>query len=138
MPRTPNITPVLFFVAFAVVAWIVWTSISQPGLGEWEGKMEEIGFFKNENNTGPVRRIYAVYVREGDDADMKRYADQLPHTKYGYTTVYFFAEKAYTPTTIRLQAPHFDPVFNEYCVAFFEKNSMGQVRFTSNPFDKIH
>jgi hypothetical protein len=129
--------PTLLLIAAAIViaAWLFWESVSQPGNEQWSGKIEEIGFYRNENNTGPIRRIYAVFVMEGSAEEMRSYADHLPYTKYGTTTVFFFTDRNFTPTQLRGDDPYFDTLYRPYCIARFEKNSMGQVLFTRNPFE---
>ena len=130
-----KLTPLLIAVSICIAAWLFWESISQPGLEQWSGKVEEMAFYRNENNTGPIRRIYAVYVNDTIAEDMRAYADRMPYTKYGATIVFFFSDRDRTPRELRAESPYFDPQFNSYCIAFYEKNSMGQVTFRRNPFD---
>jgi hypothetical protein len=46
---------------FALWFWIMVDSFSQPGVGDLKGEFKEVSFYRNENNTGPIIRIYAVY-----------------------------------------------------------------------------
>lgn len=135
--KTPRskLNLLLIVVAISIALWLFWESVSQPGLEQWSGKIEEMAFFRNENNTGPVRRIYAVFVKESSSDDMRAYADRMPYTKYGSTIVYFFSDRDFTPRELQAQEPHFDPNLNSYCIAVYEKNSMGQVQFKRNPFN---
>lgn len=112
-----------------VLFQIVSSSLSQPGLGRFEGKYEEIGFYRNENNTGPVLRIYAVRVLDSDPSWMKDFADAHPHTKYGKTLVFFFSEKLAEPIELSPSEPYFPAEFQEFLVAEFEKTPMGESRF---------
>lgn len=134
VPRN-KLNLLLIGAAIGIATWLFWESVSQPGLEQWSGKIEEMAFYRNENNTGPIRRIYTVYVKDATAEDMRAYADRMPYTKYGTTTVYFFSERDRTPKELRAENPHFDPDFNSYCIAVYEKNSMAQAQFRRNPFD---
>lgn len=117
-----------------VLFQIVSSSLSQPGLERFEGKYEEIGFYRNENNTGPVLRIYAIRVLDSDTSWMKDFADAQPHTKYGKTMVFFFSEKHTQQIDLSATEPFFSPEFREYLLAEYEKTPMGESRFQfSNP-----
>lgn len=108
---------------------IINSTLSQPGLERFEGKYEEIGFYRNENNTGPVLRIYAVRVLDPDPLWMKEFADAQPHTKYGKTLVFFFSEKLTQQIELSPKEPFFSPELREYLLAEFEKTPMGESRF---------
>lgn len=90
--------------------------------------------FRNENNTGPVVRIYAVTV--GDTSrwqEMDQYGALMPYTKYGRTKVFFFAKSGPSPTQLQMASPHFAPALNRYCLASYEKDVMSKVTFTKHP-----
>lgn len=116
-------------VVLIVLFQIVSSSLSQPGLERFEGKYEEIGFYRNENNTGPVLRIYAVRVLDSDPSWMKDFAEAQPHTKYGKTLVYFFSEKLSQQIELSPTEPYFSAEFREFLLAEFEKTPMGESRF---------
>lgn len=116
-------------IVLIVLFQIVSSSLSQPGLERYEGKYEEIGFYRNENNTGPVLRVYAVRVLDSDPGWMKEFADAQPHTKYGKTLVFFFSEKLSQPIELSPTEPYFPAEFQEFLVAEFEKTPMGESRF---------
>ncbi|SHN15141.1 hypothetical protein SAMN04488057_10898 [Cyclobacterium lianum] len=130
-------TNYLFYLIAAAVAILaavmVYDSLSQPGISELQGEYRELETYRNENNTGPVVRIYAVYAKDSLWGDMRAYGDFMPHTKYGNTRVFFFAEEL---ENIRLspEPPHFDPQFRKVCLARYEKSAMGQVSFERYPF----
>lgn len=130
-----RLAPYSIFAAIFVAAWLFWEGISQPGMELWTGKIEEVAFYRNENNTGPIHRIYAAHVMDANFEDMQRYGNQMPYTKYGSTKVYFFSDRFHTPRELRVKVPHFDPELNPYCIAVYEKNSMGQVKLRHSPFD---
>ncbi len=110
-------------------------SLTQPGLERFEGKYEEIGFYRNENNTGPVKRIYAIHVLDEEPNWMKEFGEALPHTKYGTTSVYFFSEKLQDEIALSPTEPHFPQEWQPYLKATFEKTPMGEVRFTFQDHD---
>lgn len=108
---------------------IINSTLSQPGLERFEGKYEEMDFYRNENNTGPVLRVYAVRVLDEDPTWMKEFAEAQPHTKYGRTLVFFFSEKLRQPVKLSPTEPHFPAQFQAYLLAEFEKTPMGEGRF---------
>lgn len=121
-------------VVACVVIWIMVESLSQPGVGELKGKFTEVSFYRNENNTGPIIRIYAVHSPDSLWDEMKKYGNYMPHTKYGNTKVYFFSQKDKTPTDLNPDSLHFDTDVAAYCMALYEKSAMGDVRFVKYPF----
>lgn len=124
----------LSFVVMLLVIWFVYESFNQPGVGQLNGDYKEIAFYRNENNTGPVKRIYAVYTPSKEWAELEQYGKYMPHTKYGTTTVYFFDEEANTPQKLNSTSPYFETAYQRSCVAVYEKNAMGQESFTIQPF----
>ena len=120
----------------ALLIWFVVDALRQPSPQDLPGDFEEVAQFRNENNTGPVVRIYAVTV--GDTTrwqEMEQYGALMPHTKYGTTKVFFFAKTGPSPTTLQLAAPHFSPELNPYCLASYEKDLMSKVTFARRPFN---
>ena len=124
-------TRYLFYVIILVVAfliiWIGKESFTQSGVGDLDLEFEETAFYRNENNTGPVVRIYAVYAADTLWNVLEQYGQFMPHTKYGNTKVYFFYPNKPFPKKINLIEPVFDQTFEKYCLAVYEKNGMGQV-----------
>ncbi len=117
-----------------VLYQIVSSSFSQPGLDQWAGKYEEIGYYRNENNTGPVVRILAVRVLDPSPTWMKEFADAQPHSKYGRTHVFFFSEEVSRKMDLSPTAPYFPEVYRPQLIATFEKTPMGESRFSyTNP-----
>lgn len=117
-----------------LVLSIFWNSFSQPGVQDLEGDFKRVAFFKNENNTGPVERIYAVTITDTLWGEMEKYGAYMPHTKYGNTKVYFFLEKDPAPELLMPGQENFEQRFREYCLARYEKDAMGQVAFVKDPF----
>lgn len=120
----------------ALLIWFVVDALSQPSAQDLPGEFEQVAEFRNENNTGPVVRIYAVTV--GDTSrwqEMEQYGSLMPHTKYGATKVFFFAKNGPAPTRLQLAAPHFAPELSRYCLAAYEKDLMSKVSFARRPFN---
>jgi hypothetical protein len=119
----------------ALMVWIVIDTVSQPGEEGLQQQYEELGFYRNENNTGPVIRVYSVYASDTLWADMQAYGDLKPHTKYGNTKVFFFQDKNMAPKILQGTEPYFDQTKHTNCLAQYEKTAMGEVRFTKFPFN---
>lgn len=125
-----QITLFLIGTAVGVVLYLILKeSFSQPGLAQWEGKYEQIGFFRNENNTGPVIRVIAVRVLDSEEMWMKEFAEAQPHTKYGRTLVFFFSKETSGPIELSPNPPYFEESLNSQLIASFEKGPMGDIRF---------
>ena len=107
-----------------VLVFIFKDSFFLPDVGSLKGKFQEITFVRNEQNTGPVIRLYIVSVERKEDAQFEAYGDFMPHTKYGVTKVFFFDKKTPIPRTISENEPYFDPVRFKP-IAKYEKNPMG-------------
>ncbi|MFN3997183.1 hypothetical protein [Algoriphagus sp.] len=129
MKRNKLIFYLIGGIVLIVLFQIVSSSLSQPGLERFEGKYEEIGFYRNENNTGPVLRIYAIRALDSDTSWMKDFADAQPHTKYGKTLVFFFSEKHSQKIELSPTEPYFPLEFQEFLLAAYEKTPMGESRF---------
>lgn len=124
---------ILMAVVLAVL-WIINDMVSQPGIGDLDGEYRELAVFRNENNTGPVIRIYAVYAADTLWDDMRAYGDFMPHTKYGNTKVYFISQNFEDEINVSPEKPHLPETFHSHCVALYEKSAMGEVNFRKFPF----
>jgi hypothetical protein len=122
-----------YLAGLAVALLLIWFVVdagSQPGVQDLRGGFTEVALYRNENNTGPIQRIYAVTVADTTRwAEMRQYGDFMPHTKYGNTRVYFFAAGRPAPTVLRPGTEPFDPAFAGNCLAVYEKELMGNVSF---------
>ena len=119
----------LLLIVLAGLFWMVKDSFDQPGAKDLKGDFKETAFYRNENNTGPVIRIYSVSVADTLYPEMIKYGNLMPHTKYGTTTVYFFKNTLPFPNTLSGDTPHFNPVFEPNCIGVYEKNGMSKVSF---------
>ncbi len=119
----------LIAIAAALIIWFISDSFSQPGPQDLKGDFKEIAFYRNENNTGPIVRLYAVTVSDTLWQEMRQYGDFMPHTKYGTTKVYFFQKGGPVPETLYPGEENFDPQYNRYCIGSYEKDAMSQAAF---------
>lgn len=105
-------------------------SLSQPGIEQFEGKYKELSSFRNENNTGPVVRVYAIKALDSSKDWMREYGDAMPHTKYGRTVVFFFSSEIDKKVSLSPNDPYFSSEIQPYVIATYQKSPMGDVSFT--------
>jgi hypothetical protein len=115
----------------AVLFLIVKESFSGTGTSAYQEQFEELGYYRNENNTGPVLRLYAYRSLNSNPEVMKEFADLLPHTKYGRTLVFFFEDAVIDSVALSPEAPHISPSLQPQLLATYEKTPMGEGRFDS-------
>lgn len=118
----------------ALIGWMLKDTFTQSGIEDLKGGFKEIASYRNENNTGPVQRIYAVTVKDTAASQLKEYGDLMPHNKYGNTKVYYFIEGKIAPTSLSPGDINFDAQFNGNCFALYEKSAMGNVGLVKWPF----
>lgn len=111
----------------AVLYLIIRAFLNQPDASELKGKFKEVAFVRNEQNTGPVIRIYGATVEKMEDAQFQAYGDLMPHTKYGTTTVYFFKNGEPVPNKLNIDTPNYDTT-RYRPVAKYVKNPIGNTR----------
>ncbi|MEX2513716.1 MAG: hypothetical protein WD398_12495 [Cyclobacteriaceae bacterium] len=132
--KTKYWTYLIITVLGLLVVYMMYETFSQPGVADLEGHYQEISHARNENNTGPVVRVYAVYTSDQNWEEMKAYGDYMPHTKYGNTKVFFF-DQDMEQLDLNLSLPFFDKKYQSSCLGVYEKSAMGEVSFKKNPFD---
>jgi hypothetical protein len=113
-------------IVLGVLGLIVKESFSGKGVADYQDKFEEIGYFRNENNTGPIRRVYAFRTKEQDPEVLKSFANLLPHTKYGRTLVFFVAETWKKSVVLSPESPYFPELLRPHLFAKYEKTPMGE------------
>lgn len=119
-------------MVLVLLVQIVRTSFSNPGMERFSGDFEELAFYRNENNTGPILRVYAIRIKNDVSSEnMREFADAQPHTKYGRTLVYFFSSDLTEKLSLSSTEPYFPSEFEVFLLAKFEKTPMGEGRFTS-------
>ncbi|MFD0940699.1 hypothetical protein [Pedobacter boryungensis] len=124
----------LIVIVLIVLGWILKDTFSQLSIEDLKGGFTEVASYRNENNTGPVQRIYAVTVKDTVKAQLIDYGNLKPHTKYGNTKVYFFLEGSNVPSTLTPGDVNFDSKYNSSCFALYEKSAMGNFGLIRNPF----
>ncbi|MCF2498327.1 hypothetical protein [Dyadobacter chenhuakuii] len=125
---------IFLILIIAVIGYIIYDSTSQPTVDDLKGNFKEVATFRNENNQGPIIRIYAASVEGPVFDEMQKYGDMMPYTKYGTTTVYFFDASKPFPKTLAATDPGFDPQYNDNCYAVYTKDQNGAVSFRKSPF----
>ena len=123
----------LLLIAAALVVWFTWDAFNQPGVQDLKGGFEEVAFYRNENNTGPITRVFAVTVADTLWREMRQYGDLMPYTKYGTTKVYFFRQGQPVPKVVQPGEVNFGSEFNKYCLAKYDKGVMSDVSFKRYP-----
>jgi len=117
------------------LGWLVWDARNEPSVQDLTAGFEEVAVFRNENNTGPIQRVYAVTVADPTQwGQMQQYGQLMPHTKYGNTRVYFFAAGQPVPQQLQPGTKPFPAAFNAACLALYEKDLMGKISFKKQPF----
>jgi hypothetical protein len=129
-----NKKAILWSIVVIALGLILWTVFTQPGPADLKGNFKEVAFIRNEQNTGPVIRVYAVVVSDTLWKEMIDYGNFMPYNKYGNTTVYFFLNKNPYPKQLIIGSNNFDSKFNNYCIGVYQKDVMSQVSLKKLPF----
>lgn len=125
---------ILIIAAFAILLWMLTEVATETGINDMKSGFKELAFLRNEQNTGPVIRLYAVGISDTLWNELEAYGNYMPHTKYGTTRVYFFMKDTPAPDKLFLEDGNFPDKYKPYCVAVYEKNGMSQSRITKYPF----
>lgn len=125
-----------FIIIIIIIGFIaiVFNMISQPGTKDLKGNFKEQAFVRNEQNDGPILRIYAVSLSEPYWEEMEHFGNFMPHNKYGNTKVYFFLQNGPVPNQLKLGSTPFDTQYQENCVGVYEKDGMGVITLKKYPF----
>ena len=124
----------LLTLSAAILLYIIYESLSQPSGKDLRGDFKELAFYRNEQNTGPVLRIYTVSVSDTFWKEMEIYGDQMPHNKYGNTKVYYFLKHKPAPASLSTVDGSFDSQYQQHCIARYEKGAMSQTVLVKYPF----
>jgi hypothetical protein len=125
---------VILAVILVAASWMIWDAVKQPGVQDLKGNFKELVFVRNEQNTGPVVRLYAVSVNDTLWQQMEQYGRLMPHTKYGLTRVYFFKAGTPAPQKLSLEGDNLPEEYKNTCIGRYEKDAMGQITLTRYPF----
>ena len=127
-------TKIIFSIFIILFVGIIYITFNQPGDERFSTEFREITFLRNENNTGPINRMYAVYVRDSIWEDIEAYAATKPYTKYGSTKVYFFIEDYSEASFLSWEDPNVPVSMQGDCIALYHKENNGRVTFRQYPF----
>ncbi|MGY4385972.1 hypothetical protein ACVWYN_003022 [Pedobacter sp. UYP24] len=120
----------IFVIIVVVLASvIIWKTFTQPGTESLKGNFKQVAFLRNEQNTGPVIRVYAVTVTDTVWKEMVDFGNYMPYNKYGNTKVYYFLNSKPYPTALQLGKINFNKLFNVHCLGMYQKDFMSQVTF---------
>jgi hypothetical protein len=125
---------ILILIVIAGLLYMMKDSFFQPGVDDLKGNFTEQGFTRNENNTGPILRLYSVSLTDTLWKEMETYGNYMPHTKYGVTKVFFFLKNGSSPSDISLDTQKPAEEYQENCVAMYEKDANSQVKLVRYPF----
>ena len=124
----------LLSLSALIILYMVYESLSLPAGEDLRGNFKELAFYRNEQNTGPVLRVYAVSVSDTVWKEMETYGNYMPHTKYGKTQVFYFLNQKPVPRSLSSADGSFDKQYEEVCIAKYEKGAMGQTVLIRYPF----
>ncbi len=114
------------FVVVLILIVIISDSSLLTNSQKIRGGFTETAFYRNENNSGPVIRVYAVKVDSPLVADYDSYGNSMPHTEHGITKIFFFDAKSGAPDKLTMNSPHYDTA--QYrTIWVFQKNAVGRV-----------
>src|SRR5690349_17733193 len=117
-----SVRTVVLITLGLMLGYFVYDALNQPGVEQLKGGFQEEAFYRNENNTGPIIRIYAVSVLAPETAELEAYGNFMPHTKYGNTKVYFFRKGNPIPKSLHPGESNFPERFQKYLIAKYEKD----------------
>lgn len=122
-------------VSVLIIIAIIWNTLTEPGIKDLKSDFKEVAFIRNEQNTGPVMRIYAVSLKTENWEEMEQYGNYMPHTKYGTTRIYFFLNNGEIPEELNLGEVNIPERYKKNCIAIYEKDGMSQSSIRKYPFN---
>lgn len=125
---------IVYGIGFIILVIFMLNMFNQAGVKDLPGNFKELATVRNENNTGPVFRRYAVSVSDTLWQEMEQYGNFMPYTKLGVTEVFFFLENSSLPESISLGENPLGKSFESACMAKYQKNASGQVNLLRYPF----
>ena len=125
----------ILLLSVLIIIAIIWNAITEPGIKDLKSNFKEAAFIRNEQNTGPVIRIYAVSLNSEDWKEMEQYGNYMPHTKYGTTRIYFFLNNSEIPEELNFGEVNIPERYKKNCIAIYEKDGMSQTSIRKYPFN---
>ncbi|MBK6263437.1 hypothetical protein JKA74_00205 [Marivirga sp. S37H4] len=124
-----------FLIGIILITGLMFYSLlSEENIHDLEGGFEQTAYVRNENNTGPIVRIYAFTLNDSLWQNMEKHGNLMPHTKYGTTEVYYFLKNQQAPSSLNLKDSRFDEQYQQYCIAKFTKDGQGRATLLRHPF----
>jgi uncharacterized protein YxeA len=117
-----------------IVSIILYSLFTSENINSLEGDFQELAFIRNENNTGPVHRIYAYSLKDTLWSEMRKHAELLPHTKYGTTEVYYFKAEDFQKSILNLSMDGINKEAQSFCIGYAKIDGQSRVMFTEHPF----
>jgi hypothetical protein len=124
----------ILLLSVLIIIAIIWNAINEPGIKDLKSDFKETAFIRNEQNTGPVIRIYAVSLKSENWEEMEQYGNYMPHTKYGTTRIYFFLNNTDLPEELSFGEINIAEQYKKNCIAIYEKDGMSQSSIRKYPF----
>jgi hypothetical protein len=125
---------IILMVSVIVIGLIFYSLFETENINSLEGNFKELGFKRNENNTGPVHRVYAYSIEDTLWSEMRKHADLLPHTKYGSTKVFYFLENKIPEEKIALNLDGLNESSHQFCIATATIDGQSRLEFKQYPF----
>jgi hypothetical protein len=125
---------IIFLISVIVVGLIFYSLFSTENINSLEGDFEELAFERNQNNTGPIQRVYVFSVDDTLWSEIKKHSDLLPHTKYGTTEVYYFLKDEISKDKLKLSLRGLNAASREFCIAHAIKDGQSRIKFSKFPF----
>jgi hypothetical protein len=124
----------ILVISVLIIIAIIWNTITEPGIKDLKSDFKEVVFIRNEQNSGPILRIYAVSLKAENWEEMEQYGQYMPHTKYGTTRIYFFLNNTDLPKELKFGEINIADRYKQNCIAVYEKNGMSQSSLRRYPY----
>ncbi len=124
----------ILVISVLIIIAIIWNTITEPGIKDLKSDFKEVVFIRNEQNSGPILRIYAVSLKAENWEEMEQYGQYMPHTKYGTTRIYFFLNNTDLPKELKFGEINIADRYKQNCIAIYEKNGMSQSSLRRYPY----
>jgi hypothetical protein len=124
----------ILFISVIIISLIFYSLFSTETINSLKGGFKELAFVRNENNTGPIIRIYAFSVEDTLWTEMQKHADLLPHTKYGTTEVYYFLNDDSLDAELKLNMSGLSQEAKPKCLFRAIKDGQSRLEYIKNPF----
>jgi hypothetical protein len=125
---------VILVISVIVIGLVFYSLFSSENVNSLRGDFKELAFERNQNNTGPIKRVYVFSLNDTLWSEMKKHVDLLPHTKYGTTEVYYFLQDKVSKDKLQLSLSGLNAESREFCIAKAVKDGQARIKFSKYPF----